>query len=358
MGCDCSGCCVASLSPLTPPSPPSLPAPLLSPRAPGGQAVVAEGAGRVYLLPTLSVQSPATTAPPIAPGFFFYHHIAKTGGTSWSLDIGKLGLLKHCGISHLVGPSSVHTLNTSLLAAASNRRSPRCNLFNREDNLATSVRVFAPKGIEPKLILLLRHPISHVRSLYAHCQGPTGFLRRQKEQQGTFRPIGFAEWLRLFDGSNKSRGGWAVGWPYCYYNPSNYQTHLLAAPAGADPNRDGVFPGGRLRVPAASLAQLRELLQRQAYFVAVTEHYAASLCLLRTKLSGSTWHEACSAQTQSISHIDYGNQAGHTALISEEVLARIETITRIDQLAYAMALERLYTEAQQAGASSLMWRRA
>ena len=79
--------------------------------------------------------------------------------------------------------------------------------------------------------------------------------------------------------------------------------------------------------------------------------------MLRTKLSGSTWHAACSAQTP-ISHIDYGNQAGHTALISEEVLARIETITRIDQLAYAMALERLLMEAQQAGASSLMWRRA
>jgi len=311
--------------------------------------------------------SPATTAPPIAPGVFFYHHIAKTGGTSWSLDIGKLGLLKHCGTSHLVGPSSVYTLSASLaaassrrrsLAAASSRRRPRCNLFNREDNLATSVKVFTLKRIEPKLIVLMRHPISHVRSLYAHCQGPTGFLRREREKKGTFRPIGFAEWLRLFDGSNKSRGGWAVGWPYCYYNPSNYQTHLLAAPAGVDPNRDGVFPGGRLRVPAASLAQLRELLQRQAYFVAVTEHYVASLCLLRTKLSGGTRHEACSAQTQPVSHIDYGNQAGHTALISEEVLARIETITRIDQLAYAMALERLFTEAQQAGTSSGLWPRA
>ena len=27
----------------------------------------------------------------LAPGLFFYHHIAKTGGTSWSNDIVQLG---------------------------------------------------------------------------------------------------------------------------------------------------------------------------------------------------------------------------------------------------------------------------
>ena len=28
---------------------------------------------------------------------FFYQHIAKTGGTSWSKDLAAHGLLQHCG---------------------------------------------------------------------------------------------------------------------------------------------------------------------------------------------------------------------------------------------------------------------
>ena len=30
---------------------------------------------------------------------YFYQHIAKTGGTSWSLDLAKLGPWRHCGTS-------------------------------------------------------------------------------------------------------------------------------------------------------------------------------------------------------------------------------------------------------------------
>ena len=67
MGCDCSGCCLASLSPLAPPTlppplppPPSPPVPMLPPMAPGGltvgstaelRAALASGAALVYLLP-------------------------------------------------------------------------------------------------------------------------------------------------------------------------------------------------------------------------------------------------------------------------------------------------------------------
>ena len=67
LGCDCSGCCVASLSPLAPPAPPpplppppSSPAPLLPPMAPGGLAVgstaelrtaLEEGSTHINLLP-------------------------------------------------------------------------------------------------------------------------------------------------------------------------------------------------------------------------------------------------------------------------------------------------------------------
>ena len=31
---------------------------------------------------------------------FFYQHIAKTGGTSWSWDLARIGPLKHCVADH------------------------------------------------------------------------------------------------------------------------------------------------------------------------------------------------------------------------------------------------------------------
>ena len=69
LGCDCTGCCLASLSPLAPPAPPPplpppprSPAPLLPPMAPGGLAVettdelraaLVAGSGLVYLHPAV-----------------------------------------------------------------------------------------------------------------------------------------------------------------------------------------------------------------------------------------------------------------------------------------------------------------
>ncbi|MNL84754.1 hypothetical protein D3C87_2128300 [compost metagenome] len=54
-----------------------------------------------------------------------------------------------------------------------------------------------------------------------------------------------------------------------------------------------------------------------------------------------------------MTHSDYGNKAGSTEL-SNEVLARVQTITKIDQYAYGLALERLVLEADRAGTS--LWR--
>ena len=105
-----------------------------------------------------------TTA--LAPGVFFYHHIAKTAGTSWSVDIAKVGGLSHCGTAHLVGPDSVDRLGRSINFSVRNgrlgesissvepagrrqRRTRSCNLFNREGVLASSVQRFSLKRSSP-----------------------------------------------------------------------------------------------------------------------------------------------------------------------------------------------------------------
>ena len=58
----------------------------------------------------------------LAPGVFFYHHIAKTAGTSWSVDIAKVGGLSHCGTAHLVGPDSIDRLGRSINFSVRNGR--------------------------------------------------------------------------------------------------------------------------------------------------------------------------------------------------------------------------------------------
>ena len=280
-------------------------------------------------------------------GLFFYQHIAKTGGTSWSDDIATTSPLRHCGNSHLVGPDSVNQLNRTLLwrLAQSVKTDSRtqCNLFNREDGLQTTLRVFASLGATPKLILMLRSPTTHVRSMYSHCQAPSGFLRRQREAAGTFHPISLGSWLRLF--ANTSSPWGQGGWRYCYYNPVNYQAHLLAANPGSNFNGDRPFPTGRFHFPTHTLDRVLALVQ-SSYFVAITEYYAHSLCLLRWRLTGQLPASDCAARIKT-SHTDYGNGA-HQLVLSVEELSLIEQVSHIDTQLHGVGLDRLSHDAHKA----------
>ena len=303
----------------------------------------------------------------LAPGLFFYHHIAKTAGTSWSVDIAKLGGLHHCNTSHVVGPHSLEQLADSVTSAVLARRrrlSTGCNLFNREGGLASSVLRFSLHDVEPKLILLLRDPVWHVRSMYSHCQAPTAEYRQRKETAGSHRGIGFAEWLSLFDGNSQNVSGSAnrrrdrTGLrSHCYYNPINYQTHLLVAPAyppagiGSGYRIDRAA-ANRLHVSPPAVRALRTLLMERAFFVGLTEYYAQSLCLLSRKLGIGKLSAGCATEIK-VTQDDHGNEAGSTEL-SNEVLARVRAITQVDQYAYGLALSRLVLEAERAGTS--LWR--
>jgi len=299
----------------------------------------------VFLLGSASAEKQGYNS---SQGLFFYQHIAKTGGTSWSKDLATLGPLRHCGTSHLVGRDSIHALNHSLLArlASSEQDSQaRCNLFNREDALEDSLRVFAFNGVTPKIILMLRSPVTHVRSMYSHCLGTTGFLHRQREQQGHFHPLSLVDWLKLFDNATSAGKPKSAG-QYCYYNPVNYQTHLLAT-------IDGRI--GRFDVPAYALDRVRQLIQT-AFFVGVTEYYAHSVCLVRWLVTGQLPAVDCAATARvEMSHNDYGNTATATVLSGEE-LSLITQVSRIDELVYGFALDRMYREAHKA--KFTMFRRA
>ena len=58
---------------------------------------------------------------PLAPGLFFYHHIAKTAGTSWSDDIFQLGA---CACPTQAAILTRHTSNHSKHARACQAPTP------------------------------------------------------------------------------------------------------------------------------------------------------------------------------------------------------------------------------------------
>jgi hypothetical protein len=107
-----------------------------------------------------------------------------------------------------------------------------------------------------------------LRSAYSHCQGPTGYGKHQKERSGTFHPISLVDWLRFFVNTTDA---WTKLPEYCF-NPVNYQTHMLAAPASGDHRADFAFPQGRFLVPAYVIDRVHSLVQT-AFFVGITEYY-------------------------------------------------------------------------------------
>jgi hypothetical protein len=279
---------------------------------------------------------------PRKTSLYFYPHIAKTGGTSWSADIARIDTspLTHCGSSHVVGPSSLAILRNNLISGGDD-----CNLLNREEPLDESLAAFSSLGfVEPKLILLLRHPVTHVRSMYAHCQA--GYLRKQRERLGTFRPISFENWLGLYTRENVSTSGWNNGGGvYCYYHPRNFQSAMLAPQemlAGHGWNDDAS------RVLSAEALEAVLSLIRRAWFVGVTGYYSSSLCLLEHRLVGRS---DCPA-TLKTTHEDYGNHASTTALTGTE-LSRILELTQADHVVYGVALSRLFKDTSEAGLAML-----
>lgn len=276
---------------------------------------------------------------------YFYAHIAKTGGTSWALDIGKLPSQKlaHCGSPHIVGPGSVAELRSNVATASLG--TTKCNLHNREDLLNTSLVIFSSLGLpEPRLILLLRHPVTHVRSMYAHCQ--QGYLRRQRELAGDFHEISFENWLALYTPANVSSHGWSHGaWRYCYYNPVDYQTAILAPP---ETRRSGSWNDDAARALPPRAVDSVLTLVRQAWFVGITGYYAASLCLLEARLSEGQLSPECSSGSRATTHADYGNHASSMTLSGVE-LSMILEITRADHVTYGAALGRLFADALDAG---------
>ena len=194
-----------------------------------------------------------------------------------------------------------------------------CNIWGGEGVLTTESRrtaTFAQAPRPNQLITFVREPSQHVISQYAHCQTPGGVGMHFHH----YASISLVDWLKL-DGSRARR--------HCGYDPTNMITRRLG---------DGSLVRAIGRVESA-------------FFVGITAHYDASVCLVRSLLAQ---RRACTCtSTGTGTHLGPGvaddlrptterlNRPEQVDLTAE---ARdlISQRTHVDAFVYARALSRFY----------------
>ena len=206
---------------------------------------------------------------------YMFIHVPKTGGTTFDymLHKGQLHPLVPCHWSHGTICEQKHChVQTPAQKQACNTGSSEIKTLNLLD-------------IDPnvQLLTILRDPVDHELSMFAHCQtqGADG------QRMHGYPPISFPEYLnfRMAHPENKT---------FCGYTPFNMQV--------------GKLGGGPDQLEAA-LHVLKSF-----FWVGVTGRYEASLCLLRSKLNGRA---ACSClKSQQATHITHGTRPDDITMTS------------------------------------------
>ena len=248
---------------------------------------------------------------------YMFIHVAKTGGTTFDymLQKGQLHPLVPCFMD---GHSQMHT--TICAQKHCHVQTPAqkqaCNTGSSE------IKTLNLLDIDPnvQLLTILRDPVDHELSMFAHCQtqGADG------QRMHGYPPISFPEYLnfRMAHPENKT---------FCGYTPFNMQV--------------GKLGGGPDQLEAA-LHVLKSF-----FWVGVTGRYEASLCLLRSKLNGRA---ACSCfKSQQATHITHGTRPDDITITSM-MRRQIHFLAGLDAVLHAHALSRLQQELAQFNLSCLL----
>ena len=258
-----------------------------------------------------SLRECSPRAAPCRPHELYVSHIPKTGGSSLAHDIQE-------GIVPQLLPCN-RLLSTGIKVAR--RISAKCNVWMSEGDVDLEVPRLAGLASHPVgLITMVREPLFHVRSMYAHCQTPRG----TGMSIHNYTRISFTSWLRFSVERPRPRRHSPGPTEYCNYDPMDKMTQVLA---------DG------------DLARAVEVVDG-AFFVGITAHYDASVCLLRSLLSGRRECE-CIGAPQTGTRVGAGTSSERLNR-AEEVrfsvgdVELMEQLTRRDAIVYARGLSRFY----------------
>ena len=161
-----------------------------------------------------------------------------------------------------------------------------------------------------------------------------------RDRENRSRLITIEEWLHFF--ARRTPRDFSAGMKKCYYNPVEYQTSSLTLPYVGE---------ARVITPAVQL-QVLEVV-KNAFLVAVVEHYSAGLCLLTHLLRPGVTHECGKGASRQLTHDDHGARSSEVALNGEAVALIADDPCRPGHL-YAAALSRFYADAVSSGLGDLL----
>ena len=191
--------------------------------------------------------------------------------------------------------------------------------------------------------VILREPVAHTISMYNHCQFGQGHSLHH------YPSIHLDDWMRK----------WLEKPPtattYCNYHPLDFQTSNLAGAL------EDVVPSTyilkQVRMSESTAQSLSRAIRavRTASFVGVTHRMKESLCVAAYAIYGSLPLDgrcACASNgkgTSASSHVRHNSHGvDHSKVdlhnVSAGTLELMRKATRADQVLYAHALQRLYTD--------------
>ena len=259
------------------------------------------------------------------PPLYYYWHVPKTGGVSFSGD-----LVNQFGLVSCFGRQVKKAYDNTTWAMLHGK----CDFGNTEGGYAARTRVF-PRP--PRPLLLAREPLAHVVSQFSHCQ-----LASDLKKWGHKR-ASLEDWVEAWraaaygDSARARAKAFEAAKSICHFNPINMQARKLCDRY----DHESAFGGAKR--PIDDDACLRDALGAvaAAWHVGVLEAYDAGLCVLGLRKSGKPHkHCACASPTSS-----WGEKATHHTHSSanrpsDRVAAIVANLTAADAAVYAAARAR------------------
>ena len=256
---------------------------------------------------------------------YLFGHIPKCGGVSFVADlVQKLRLTSCFGRKAVVakGENWTHAMERG-----------RCNFVNTEQWQGLVQHFPRP----PRVAILVRDPIHHVRSQFAHCQTPGNRAKWRLDKAGLHDWA--ARWRDAVNG-----GPVASAFKLCHFNPLNMMTTKLCGGY----NHNGLKPKHGWSETSCLEKALEEVAT--VWHIAPLEKYDQSLCVLGLRLGMKLRQCSCGAPVSAFGqHKQHGVK--HHAEMSPATVAIVRDLTRSDDAVWRAASERFDRDVAQLSSS-------
>ena len=292
----------------------------------------------------------STAAQPTRRPLYYFHHVSKAAGSSFNRDVARFAI-DVCIGWYLID-------NATMQRYAAKYARGECNLFSFEGQLAGQLAFVADATSVPRdeirTLLMLRNPVSHVLSMFAMCKA---YPQAYSLESARLSSMTLSEWLQLWTAHPRPPESWQMR-RLCTYAPTDFTTSTLT--------RVPQFSHFNGPATTAELAAASQLVQRDAFFVGVAEHYEASLCLLIHRVRGAPLPSLCACDdnpgTDASADADITHEAHQANTSSLPMRAAdvglIEKLASADAVLHALAVARLQRELTDAGLACLLLKNA